>query len=148
MNKSAKTLVFWAVIVLSAMLFFQVVKTKPTEQATSEISYSQFMAAVDSGDVAKVTIDGNRIRGQYRNNGAFWLFGPVKQSLFLDSLRNKGVEIWFKQSSPENFPLQLLGTWAPLLLLGALWFFMIRQMRRRAAGGPTGESDRPGNGPQ
>jgi cell division protease FtsH len=26
-------------------------------------------------------------------------------------------------------PLQLLGTWAPLILLGALWFFMIRQMQ-------------------
>lgn len=148
MNKSVKTVVFWAVIVISAMLLFQVVKAKPTEQATSQISYSQFMAAVESGDVARVTIASNRIRGQYRNNGAFWLFGPANQSLFLDSLRNKGVEIWFNESSAENFPLQLLGTWAPLLLLGALWFFMIRQMRRRAAGVPMGDSGSLGNSPQ
>jgi hypothetical protein len=30
-------------------------------------------------------------------------------------------------------PLQLPGTWAPLILLGGLWFFMIRQMQRRGA---------------
>jgi cell division protease FtsH len=147
-NKSVKTVAFWAVIVIFAMLLFQVVKAKPTEQATLEISYSQFMAAVESGDVARVTIAGNRIQGQYRNNSAFWLFGPANQSLFLDSLRNKGVEIWFKESSAEGFSMQLLGTWAPLLLLGALWFFMIRQMRRRAAGVPMGGSANPDNGPQ
>jgi cell division protease FtsH len=28
-----------------------------------------------------------------------------------------------------SWPLQLLGTWAPLILLAALWFFMIRQMQ-------------------
>jgi ATP-dependent Zn protease len=91
-NKAVKTVVFWAVIVISAMLLFQVVKAKPAEQSTPQISYSQFMAAVESGDVVKVTIAGNRIRGQYRNNGVFWLFGPANQSLFLDLLRDKGVE--------------------------------------------------------
>jgi ATP-dependent Zn protease len=74
-NKAVKTVVFWAVIVISAMLLFQVVKAKPAEQSTPQISYSQFMAAVESGDVVKVTIAGNRIRGQYRNNGVFWLSG-------------------------------------------------------------------------
>ncbi len=148
MNKAVKTVVFWVVIGVSALLLFQVVKAKPPEQATPEISYSQFMAAVESGDVAKVTIAGNRIHGQYRNNGAFWLFGPANQSLFLDSLREKGVEIWFKESSTESLPFQLLGTWAPLLLLAALWVFMIRQMRRRAAAVPLGGTGSMGNNPQ
>jgi ATP-dependent Zn protease len=143
---TVKTVVFWAVILISALLLFQVVKSKPAERGTPkisfsqspEISYSQFMAAVESGDVAAVTITGNRIHGQYRNNGTFWLFGPANQSLFLDSLRGKGVDIWFEESSTESLALQLLGTWAPLILLGALWFFMVRQMRRRAAGVPMG----------
>jgi cell division protease FtsH len=147
-NKAVKTVVFWAVIVISAMLLFQVVKAKPAEQSTPQISYSQFMAAVESGDVVKVTIAGNRIRGQYRNNGVFWLFGPANQSLFLDLLRDKGVEVWFKDAGADSWPLQLLGTWAPMLLLGALWFFMIRQMRRRAADVPVGGSGNLGNGPQ
>jgi ATP-dependent Zn protease len=127
---TVKTVVFWAVILISALLLFQVVKSKPAERGTPKISFS--------GDVAAVTITGNRIHGQYRNNGTFWLFGPANQSLFLDSLRGKGVDIWFEESSTESLALQLLGTWAPLILLGALWFFMVRQMRRRAAGVPMG----------
>jgi hypothetical protein len=27
--------------------------------------------------------------------------------------------------------MQLLGTWAPLIVLGGLWFYMIRQLQRR-----------------
>ncbi len=34
-----------------------------------------------------------------------------------------------KNVNNGSWPLQLLGTWAPLILLGALWFFMIRQMQ-------------------
>jgi hypothetical protein len=46
-------------------------------------------------------------------------------------LHDKNVEIWFRDQSNEKWPLQLLGTWAPLFLLAALWFFMIRQMQTR-----------------
>ncbi len=35
----------------------------------------------------------------------------------------------FRDVNSGSLPLQLLGTWAPLILLGALWFFMIRQMQ-------------------
>ena len=37
-----------------------------------------------------------------------------------------------KDVNSGSWPLQLLGTWAPLILLGALWFFMIRQMQTGA----------------
>ncbi len=35
----------------------------------------------------------------------------------------------FRDINSGSLPLTLLGTWAPLILLGALWFFMIRQMQ-------------------
>jgi cell division protease FtsH len=136
--KGIKTVVFWVVIAVAALLLFQVIKAAPVEQGSQEISYSQFISTVGSGDVAKVTIAGSRIHGQYRNGSSFWLFGPTNQSLFLDLLHEKGVEIWFKDSGGEGGVPQLIGTWAPLLLLGGLWFFMIRQMRRRTAGLPVG----------
>jgi len=59
------------------------------------------------------------------------LIGPTSQGALLESLREKNVEIWFRDAANGSWPLQLLGTWAPLLLLAALWFFMIRQMQRR-----------------
>lgn len=109
MDKTIKTVVFWAVMVVSAFLLFQVVKSSPPEQASREISYSQFMSVVDSSDVAKVTIMGSRIRGQYRSSGgAFWLVGPTNQALFLDALHQKGAEIWFKDAGGERYRYSFL----------------------------------------
>ena len=42
---------------------------------------------------------------------------------------DKGVTITIRDINSGSWPLQLLGTWAPLILLAALWFFMIRQMQ-------------------
>jgi cell division protease FtsH len=47
----------------------------------------------------------------------------------IKTLRDKGVNITIRDNSNGSWTIQLLGTWAPLILLGALWFFMIRQMQ-------------------
>ena len=44
------------------------------------------------------------------------------------TLRDKGVPINVKDASAGSWPSWLLNL-APLVLLGALWFFMIRQMQ-------------------
>ena len=140
MNRTIKTVVFWIVIGISALLLWQVVKSSPAQKGIPEISYSQFMTQVQAGDVATVTITGSQIQGVYRSGGGFRLVGPTSQGAFLESLREKGVETWFRDASNGSWPLQLLGTWAPLILLGALWFFMIRQMQRRSTARAQGDS--------
>ncbi len=81
-----------------------------------------------------VTITGSRVQGQYRDRkGTFRLTGPSDPGVYLDTLRVKDVDVWFKEAPVGSLPLQLMGTWAPLILLGALWFFMIRQMQRKGA---------------
>jgi cell division protease FtsH len=136
MNQTVKTVVFWLTIVVSALLLWKVVKSAPEQQRSPDITYSQFMSDVEAGKVASVNITGNRIQGQYRDGKeSFRLTGPSNPGVFLDKLKDKGVEIVFKDPSAETLPLQLLGTWAPLILLASLWFFMIRQMRHGTAGG-------------
>ncbi len=147
MNRTTRTVMFWAVIGVSALLLFQVMHSAPAKEREPEISYSRFMSEAEAGNIASATIVGNRVQGEYRDGkGVFRLTGPSNPGVFLGILRDQGAEIWFKDASGEALPLQLLGTWAPLILLGALWFFMIRQMRRRGAivqreeapGGPSG----------
>ena len=140
MGRTVKTVVFWLVIGVSAMLLWRVIKSGKTEQALPEISYSQFMSQVEGGEVAKVTIAGSKIIGQTRTGRGFRVIGPTNQALFLDVLHAKGVEIWFREISGDNLSLQLLGTWAPLILLAALWFFMIRQMQKRTSPRQQGPS--------
>ena len=143
MNASLKTVFFWFFICVSALLLWQSVRSTPQDRRSPEISYSQFISEVQGGNIASVVITGSQIQGEYRNTkGAFRLAGPNNQGVYLDALQNKGVEIRFKDVATDSLPLQLLSTWAPLILLGALWFFMIRQMQRRrttlSGGTPSG----------
>lgn len=145
MNQTIKTLVFWAVIVISAGMLWQTVRFSP-QSSTPEISYSQFAADAEAGKIAKVTVSGTEIKGQYRDGqGMFRLVGPSNPAVYVNLLHDKGVEIWFHDPSAQSLPLQLLGTWAPLTLLGALWFFMIRQMRRRNMGQRSASPGAPGS---
>jgi len=50
----------------------------------------------------------------------------------LQTLRQKNVEIWFRDTASGDRASWLLNI-APLLLLAALWFFMMRQMKSREA---------------
>jgi len=148
MDRSLKTVVFWIVIVLSAMLLWDVVHSGSTNAQSPEINYSTFIAKAQSGEIARVSITGDRIQGEYRNGeGKFHLTGPSNPAAFLPILQDKGVEIQFRDAQQGNLPLQLLGTWAPLILLGGLWFFMIWRMQvrqRRPPNSPAGGFDASG----
>ncbi len=130
MNSTVKTVVFWLVIVLSAFLLWEVMKQGNAAQKDKEVNFSQFMADVDQSNVKEVTITGMEVRGHYRNdNSPFHTTVPVNYPDIYKMLRDKGVTMNIRDMSSGSWPLQLLGTWAPLILLAALWFFMIRQMQ-------------------
>jgi len=136
---SLRTLVFWMVIVVSTLLLWQVVRTGGTAQAVPEISYSEFLARVASGQVSKVTIAGSVLRGSDAKGGSFRVIAPSNQTAMLEALQQHGVEIWFKEAPEQGWPNWILNL-APLILLAALWFFMVRQIQRRRSGGdgPSG----------
>ena len=130
MNSTVKTVVFWLVIVLSAFLLWQVMKAGSAGQKDKEINFSQFLTDVDQSNVKEVTITGQEVRGKYRNdNSAFHTTAPANYPDMIKTLRDKGVSMNIHDITSGSWPLQLLGTWAPLILLAALWFFMIRQMQ-------------------
>jgi cell division protease FtsH len=136
----AKTALYWLVVVVSAFLLWQVVKGGRTAQAVPEISYTEFLARVANGQVNKVTIAGSMVRGSDAKGGSFRVVAPSNQAL-LDALQQHGVEIWFKETSEQSWPSWILNL-LPLILLGALWFFMIRQMqsKRLIGQGPPGST--------
>ena len=139
MNQVVKTVIFWLVILIAAMLLWQVVRSdRPNNQREPEISYSQFMADVEAGKVANVSITGTQINGHYRDGSrTFRLTGPSDSKIVIEMLQKNGIQFSFRDAMPPSGPLQALGNFAPILLLGALWFFMIRQMRRRSQGPPA-----------
>ena len=130
MNSTVKTVVFWLGIVLSAFLLWQVMKAGSAGQKDKEVNFSQFLTDVDQSNVKEVTITAQEVRGKYRNdNSSFHTTAPANYPDMIKMLRDKGVTMNIRDITSGSWPLQLLGTWAPLILLAALWFFMIRQMQ-------------------
>ncbi len=131
MNSTVKTVLFWVLIIVSAVLLWQVVKSARDGQKDTELNVSQFMSDVDQGNIRELTVNGMEVRGKHKDGSAFHTTAPSNYFTpeMLKSLQSKGVNITFRDINSGSLPLQLLGTWAPLILLGALWFFMIRQMQ-------------------
>ena len=132
-NSTIKTVIFWLVILVSATLLWQVVKSGNSRtQPAPEISYSQFLTQVDAGNVVMVRISKTRADGIYHNGGPFRVNVPGSQEQMLQTLRQKNVEIWYADSPEQSGWGWLVNLFAPLVLLAALWFFMIRQMKTKA----------------
>ncbi len=131
MNSTVKTVLFWLLIGISALLLWEVVKGARDGQKDKEVNATQFMTDVDQNNVRELTVNGMEVRGKYRDGSAFHttLPGNYFTPEVLKSLHDKNVQYGFRDINSGSLPLQLLGTWAPLILLGALWFFMIRQMQ-------------------
>ena len=132
MNSTIKTTVFWLVIVIAAFLLWQSVKSSPNGPKIPEISYSEFLSDVEAGNVSKVIVFRNRIDGSYRDDRSFRLTAPTSQEGMLQILHQKGVEIWIRDSPSGDWSTSVTNL-LPLVLLGALWFFMIRQINLKKA---------------
>ncbi|MFZ0730887.1 MAG: ATP-dependent zinc metalloprotease FtsH [Candidatus Sulfotelmatobacter sp.] len=131
MNSTVKTVLFWLLIGISALLLWEVVKGARDGQKDKEINVTQFISDIDQNSVQEITVNGMEVRGKLRDGSAFHTTAPTNYFTpeLLKSLKDKGVVMNFHDVNSGNLSLTLLGTWAPLILLGALWFFMIRQMQ-------------------
>ena len=129
MNSTVKTVVFWVVIALSGALLWTVIQQGRSGQKEKEVNSSQFMSEVAQGNVQEVTVDGQNVHGKYKDGSTFHTTVLVNYPELFKTLYDKQVSVNVKDVNGGSWPLQLLGTWAPLILLGALWFFMIRQMQ-------------------
>ena len=90
-----------------------------------------------------MTIAASVVRGYDSKGGSFRVIAPQNQSAMLDALQQHGVDIWFRESPEQGWPTWLLNL-APLVLLAALWFFMIRQMQDKRNGlRATGQTPAP-----
>ena len=129
MNSTLKNLLFWMVLVVIGVVIWNFSTQFGPRDNT--IMFSQFMNMVDTGQVQKVTITGNEIRGTTKaavgGNDTFRTYSPSYDNL-VPRLFEKGVEIEVKPESPSTWT-NLLYSWAPILLMIGFWIFLMRQMQ-------------------
>ena len=133
MNDMVKNLILWAVIVVVLMSVFDNFSTK-TKQP-SQLSYSQFIADVHSGQVQDVNIesDNRTIVGRKITGEEFTTFSPGDDRL-VDELLENNVEIQTSPSKKRSILVDIFISWFPMLLLIGLWIFLMRQMQGGGVG--------------
>ena len=126
MNQMSKNLALWLVLGLIFLLLFNVFNKQHGREP--EIVFSEFVSAVEKGDVLEVTIQGHNIQGKYKTGERFRTFAPNDPEL-VKMLREKKVRIAAKPEDESPWYMVLLVNWFPMLLLIGVWIFFMRQMQ-------------------
>ncbi len=126
MNSTLKSLVFWMVLVVVGVLVWNFSTRFQTRDR--DVSFSEFMAWVDSGQVARVTITGNEILGVSKANESFHTYAPGQYEGLANKLIERNVVVKAKEPTASPWAA-LLYSWAPILLMIGFWIFFMRQMQ-------------------
>ena len=127
MNTFYKNISMWLVIGLTMILLFNLFN-KPQGQMSS-LTYSQFVAAVESQEISKVQISGDIVSGTMRDGKAFRAVYPANDNEMISILRNSGVDISVKEVQKDSWLMTIFVSWFPMLLLIGVWVFFMRQMQ-------------------
>ncbi|MCG6923053.1 MAG: ATP-dependent zinc metalloprotease FtsH [Acidobacteria bacterium] len=98
------------------------------QKGETPIKFSEFVAQVEAGKVADVTITGNEIKGHLASREAFRTFAPVGYDKLVDTLLAKQVTVNYQPDQTPTWANMLI-SWAPFLLLIGFWIFFMRQMQ-------------------
>src|SRR6201987_3646281 len=122
-----KTILFWVLILATAVLLYQVVQhtSSGREQA---IQFSKFLDEIDRGNVKEVTIADSDITGKLQSGDTFKTVMPMDYPELINMLRDKHVQITGEKPSQSPW-LAALVSWAPFLFLIGFWIFFMRQMQ-------------------
>ncbi|HEX7529026.1 MAG TPA: ATP-dependent zinc metalloprotease FtsH, partial [Thermoanaerobaculia bacterium] len=130
MNTTVKNILLWMVILVVILLLFRVVDVGRT--TTSTVGFSEFLEMVKKGDLDRVTIRGQEIRGYKKGSPegrepGVRTYAPAYNELTSD-LMKANVKITAEEPGQGSF-LVILLQWAPILFLIGLWIFIMRQMQ-------------------
>jgi cell division protease FtsH len=126
LSQSSKHIALWLVLLLVLLGIFSVFSKQAGRDP--EVVFSEFVGAVERGEVQEVVIQGHNIHGKYKNGERFRTFAPDDPELVKD-LREKKVKIAAKPEDDSPWYYVLLINWFPMLLLIGVWVFFMRQMQ-------------------
>jgi cell division protease FtsH len=127
-NSTLKGLLFWMVLVVIVVLIWNFSTKYQTRD--HQLTFSEFMAAVDAGNVQSVVIAGQEITGTTKDNPnqTFRTSAPTQYEGLANELYNKNVRIQSKEPTASPWA-SLLYNWAPFLVMIGFWVFFMRQMQ-------------------
>ena len=128
MNKFLRNIGLYLLIILIAISVIDHFSAKGP--VNHEINYTEFISQVDQGEVSKVVIVENNIKGTLSDGTEFTTVAPGfpnQDDSLINRLQEKNVDI--KAENPPEPPwwTTLLSSLLPIVVLVALWFFVMHQ---------------------
>ncbi len=133
---NARNIAFWVVLFLLILALFNAFGGNQATTASRSVSYSEFIQRVDKGEVASVTIDGERVVVTDTTGNRFATIAPNDPKL-TERLIDKGVEVRAEAQQSSGF-MSLLSLWLPFIVLIGIWIFFMNRMQGGDKGGAMG----------
>lgn len=129
MHRLAKNLGLYLILIVLVVSLVNVFLS-PTEnpQDTQVISYSQFLADVDSGKVSTVKIKDSVIHGEFTTGDAFKTY-VVGVGDLAKQVADKGVNVMVEPPQENPWWAAMLSSLFPTLLLIGVWIFFLYHMQ-------------------
>jgi len=125
-NQFSRNVALWLVLGLMILLLFNLLTRQ--QPKLQDIAFSDFVTAVDKGEVTEVEMEGQNIRGKFHNQERFKSYAPNDPDL-VKLLRSKDVKISAKPEAGDPWYVVAFVQWFPVLLLIGVWIFFMRQMQ-------------------
>ena len=136
-TKNIKNVLLWLVIAVVLMSVFNNFGNRQTPPAP--LNYTQFYSKLKQGQVEKVLIEGRTIQGETKNNEKFITYVPETDNRSLvGDLLSQGVTVTGKAPEEQSLWLQIFISWFPMVLLVAVWIYLMRQMQGGGGRGALG----------
>ncbi|MDH4225012.1 MAG: ATP-dependent zinc metalloprotease FtsH [Deltaproteobacteria bacterium] len=126
MNSIFKSLAVWILIGGMMYVLFTMINSQPLTLA--QITYSEFLAQVESRKITEVTIRGRELTGLYDDRTPFQTYLPQDPEL-PGILMENSVRVKAEPINTGGLFLAILSSWFPILLIIGIWFIFMRQMQ-------------------
>ncbi|MDF1872240.1 ATP-dependent zinc metalloprotease FtsH [Vannielia sp.] len=133
---NARNIIFWVLLFGLILLLFQMFSNGESTMSSRNLSYSDFVEAVEKGEVSEVVIDGEDMRVTTSDNTTYTTIIPPSVDASEVLLEND-VEFTAK-AQQQNGLLAYVGTLLPFIILIGIWIFLMNRMQGGGKGGAMG----------
>ncbi len=134
--KTQQQVLLWLAAGLLLLFAFSSLQP-PSREAVANLPFSDFLAEVEAGGVAEVTIQEQQVAGTLSDGSRFQTYAPQGADM-VTPLTEKGVRITAMPQQEPSFLGSLLTSLLPIILLLGVWIYFMRRMQGNGQGGMMG----------
>ncbi|WP_338548899.1 ATP-dependent zinc metalloprotease FtsH [Roseovarius phycicola] len=133
---NARNLAFWLVLFLLILALFNLFSGSGNTLQSRAIPYSEFVQAVDGGEVAQVTLDGENVRFRGSDGNDYVTVKPEDAEI-TKLLIDAGIPVAAESQEQSGFQSFII-TLLPFILLIGVWIYFMNRMQGGGKGGAMG----------